>query len=184
MPGITLKIDRKGLNKVLDGVVDRMTDSTLAMRKVGAIVRESIRTNFASSGRPDKWAKLKRRKGQPLRDKNLMMNSVTSVPSKNSVRIGTNAVQAGVQNFGAKKGSFGTFTVQVGPYYRSAPLDDLSYFLDSTAKSGKKFGVRGHTRKVRLPWGDIPARPFILVQKEDGPEISAVMAKHIINGEK
>jgi phage virion morphogenesis protein len=170
MPGITLKINRKDLNKVLEGIADRMTDSTAAMRKVGAIVRESIRTNFARSGRPDKWAKLQHRKGQALRDTNRLMNSITSVPAKNSVRVGTNVVYAGVHNYGAKKGEFGTFTMQVGPHYR-------------TSKGGKRFGVRGHARKVKLPWGDIPARPFILVQKEDGPEISAILAKHIIKGE-
>lgn len=170
MPGITLKIDRKGLDKVLEGITDRMTDSTAAMRKVGAIVRESNRTNFARGGRPNKWEKLKRRQGQPLRDTNRLMNSITSVPAKSSVRVGTNVVYAGVHNYGASRGEFGTGTVQVGPHYR-------------TGKSGKQFGVRGHTRRVKLPWGDIPARPFILVQKEDGPEISAILAKHIIKGE-
>lgn len=170
MPGITLKINRAELQKALEGITDRMTDSTAAMRKVGAIVRESIRTNFAKGGRPSSWPKLKRRQGQPLRDTNRLMNSITSVPGKNSVRVGTNVVYAGVHNYGAARGAFGVTSVQVGPYYR-------------TTKSGKQAGVRGHTRRVRLPWGDIPARPFILVQKEDGPEISAILAKHIIKGE-
>lgn len=171
MPGITLKINRAELHKALEGITDRMTDSTAAMRKVGAIVRESIRTNFAKSGRPGSWDKLRRRQGQPLRDTNRLMNSITSVPGKDSVRVGTNVEYAGVHNYGAKKHSFGTFTVQVGPHYR-------------TTRSGKQAAVRGHTRRVKLPWGDIPARPFVMVQKEDGPEISAALAKHIITGGK
>lgn len=169
MNGITLKIDRGQVNKMLGELTDRMTNSTPAMRKIGAIGRESVRTNFARRGRPVPWKGLKLRRGQPLRDTNRLMNSITSQPGKDSVRIGTNVVYAGVHHFGARKHSFGTFTVQVRPHTRAT-------------RSGGEASVRGHARKVKLPWGDIPARPFMVLQDEDWHEIREILAKHIIGG--
>lgn len=171
MNGVTLKIDRTDLKRVMESLTDHLTDSSGAMRKTGAIIRESIRTNFARGGRPESWRRLRTRQGQPLRDTNRLMNSITSVAGKDSVRVGTNVEYAGLHQYGARKHSFGTFTVQVGPHYRAT-------------KSGKQAGVRGHTRRVKLPWGDVPARPFVMIQAEDVPEIQAILARHIIQGDR
>ena len=148
-----------------------------ALSAVGALVRESIRTNFAQGGRPAPWKAVKNRKGQPLRDTGRLMNSITRKVTDSEVRVGTNAVYAAVQHFGAKKGSFGTFSQQVKPHQRlvrQAFGRELPFPVWAT--------VGSHTRQARLPWGDIPARPFMMVQAEDLVAIKDLLGTWIVEG--
>jgi phage gpG-like protein len=169
-----MKIDDSELDIVLGKIIDRCANKTAALKIIGAIGRESIRTNFMVSGRPVKWKPSKRsadqgipgRAGSTLRDSNRLMNSITSTVQGDSVIIGTNVEYAAVHNYGAKKFSFGTFASQVRSHERLSP-------------SGKRSVVREHKRKVKLPWGDIPAREFVLLQDADIPEIEMVMAAHL-----
>lgn len=62
-----------------------------------------------------------------------------------SLELGTNKIQAAVMQFGASKGQFGTY-------------------------EGKGFG--GSTPTISIPWGDIPARPFLGISVEDRGLIS------------
>ncbi|HHL33112.1 MAG TPA: hypothetical protein ENJ30_01965 [Desulfobulbaceae bacterium] len=168
MSGLLFEWHSDELEKQLNRVAGRIGNAEM-LRLAGAIVRESVRTNFAAGGRPRKWKRLKTRQGQPLRDTGRLQNSVTSKVSGNVVYVGTNVVYAAVPQFGAKKGSFGEFVVSVAAH-------------DRTAKTGKQYMVRAHSRRVRLPRGNIPARPFLLVQDEDRVEIEAVSARYIIKG--
>ena len=157
------------LQKQLDQVADRMSNRTL-LKKAGAVVRESVRTNFAAGGRPRKWKRLKNRNGQPLRDTGRLQNSITSRVSGKVVYVGTNVIYAAVQHFGAGKGSFGTVVAHVRGHERT--------------RNGTTYQVRPHTRRQKAPWGDIPARPFLLVQEEDKVAIRAVLADYIVEGKK
>jgi len=169
-----MKIDDSELDVVLGRIIDRCNDKRAALKTIGAIGRESIRTNFMQSGRPVKWQPSKRstdqslpgRDGSILRDTNRLMNSITSSVQKDSVIIGTNVEYAAVHNFGVKKFSFGTFAARVRSHER-------------VSRSGTRYTVKAHERRVRLPWGDIPARPFVLLQDEDITEIEMVMAAHL-----
>ena len=169
MSGVLFEIHTEELEKQLSEVTDRIRHNRALLKAAAAILRESIRENFAAGGRPGKWKPLKVRDGQPLRDTNRLMNSITATVSGSTARVGTNVVYAPVHNFGARKGSFGEFVVSVAAH-------------DRTAKSGRTYTVRAHTRKVSLPRGDIPARPFMLVQEEDRVEIEAVLADYIVKG--
>jgi len=46
---------------------------------------------------------------------------------------------------------------------------------------GKISRVRAHQRTVRLklPWGDIPARPFMLIQPEDITDITELINRYL-----
>lgn len=170
MSGVILKYDDRDLQRMVRDVAKRMENKREGLRIMGAIGKESIRTNFAQGGRPTKWKELKNRKGQPLRDTNVLMNSITSaVQSDSLVEIGTNKVYAAVHNFGAKKGSFGTVLATVKSHQR-------------TGKSGKRYTVGQHSRKMLMPWGDIPAREFMVLQQEDKTEMVAVLADFIMEG--
>lgn len=171
MTDIVFEANAEKLAKELAGMADRITDKGVLLRRAGGVVRESIRTNFAVGGRPEKWQPLKVRQGQPLRDTGRLQNSITSRVRGGVVLVGTNVEYAAVQNFGAKKGSFGETVVQVRAHQR-------------TGKSGRAYTVRAHPRKVKLPRGDIPARPFMLVQDEDIVEIEALSASYIMEGKK
>lgn len=169
MAGLVYKINDAEFQKLVGEVADRMVNKRQVMEDIAEIGEDSIRTNFDAGGRPTKWAPLKRRDGQPLRDKDRLMNSFGHQIDGNTVLIGTNAVYAAVHNFGAKKGSFGSFVAKVKEHGRKT-------------KSGKSSKVRAHTRSVRLPWGDIPAREFMLLQSEDVIEIQGLLVDWIMEG--
>ena len=172
-PGI--KIDARELEVVLGRIIERCTNKRAALQTIGAIGRESVRTNFMESGRPVKWQPSKRsadqsipgRSGSILRDTNRLMNSITSSVQQDSVIIGTNVEYAAVHQYGAKKFSFGTFAVRVRSHER-------------VSRKGNRYEISSHERRVQLPWGDIPARPFMLLQADDITEIEMVMAAHLI----
>ena len=172
-----MRIDDRELDVVLGRIIARCNDKKPALRTIGAIGRESIRTNFMESGRPVKWQPSKRtdeqglpgKSGSTLRDTNRLMNSITSSVQGDSVIIGTNVEYAAVHHYGAKKFSFGTFAHRVRRHER-------------ISRKGNRYEVREHERRVRLPWGDIPARPFMVLQNEDIAEMELVLAEHLTGG--
>lgn len=140
--------------------------------RIAMLIATSIRENFDVGGRPTKWKQSKRAKGQrgqTLRDTNRLMNSITSKGDANRAVAGTNDVRAAVLHFGAKKGSFGTVQAAVRAHIRTI--------------RGKEQKVRAHSRKQLMPWGDIPARPFVLLQKDDISEIQN-MVGHYLTGRR
>lgn len=147
-------------------------------------MQRSITLNFQQGGRPEAWKISKRAKGQgrgrnktgqTLLDTKILCNSLIG-PSLNgkcivdtdSLEIATNVPYAATHQYGAKKGSFGTFTAKVREHNRTI--------------GSKICKVKAHTRKINLPWGDIPARPFLLVQDSDMNYLKKAIIKHLRSG--
>lgn len=159
----------------------RMGDLTPAMRIIGEIVMASIQRNFDAGGRPHRWAdladftKAARAKRKKWPGKILVVSgrlrSVYPSPERDRVTVGSNLKYALTHQFGAKKGQFGNVTAYVVAHVRRLA-------------SGKKANVKAHTRKAILPWGDIPARPFLMVQDEDWPEIGNVVMGFLMEATK
>ncbi len=175
---IQMKFDDAALQKELKGIVKRAEDLTPAMKLIGNIVRTSVVRNFEKEGRPVRWKKhskqteKQRGKGATiLRKEGHLMNSIHPEASKNGVVVstGTGIKYAAVHQFGAKKGSFGRFLVKINKHNR-------------TVKSGRIVEVKAHTREMALPWGDIPARPFMMIQDEDWDEIKATLKQYVFRG--
>lgn len=170
-----ITIDDARLQEVLAQSIERCENKQQALRAVGAIVRESIRTNFREGGRPDRWQPSNRgaaesipgRRIGTLRDTNRLMNSFTIKADQNSVVVGSNVEYAATHQFGARKFSFGTVVAKVPAHYR-------------TYKGRFKIQVKAHERKMQLPWGNIPARPFMHIVSDDIQDIEEIMATHII----
>lgn len=175
MNGISLKIDKADFEKTFGVILDNLQDKKSAMEKIGDIGCESIRLNFHDSGRPITWKELKTRIGQPLRDKGRLMNSISGTAKKDSVKIqtGSNVEYAAVHHFGARKHSFGSFTFTVPAHDR---------LIVKGKNKGKKTRVREHSRTMKLPWGDIPARPYMMLQKDDILDMQGILATHTVQG--
>lgn len=92
---------------------------------------------------PNTPVTLKRKRGtQPLIDSGVFKNSrLFHHVAGSSLTVGASGIQAGVLQFGARKGQFGT----------------------------------GKTRRFLIPWGNIPARPYLPIS-DDGQ--SLVPAAH------
>lgn len=170
---IEVKIDDKQVKELLGRIQKNLGDLTPAMKIIGSIVRTSIIRNFEKSGRP-RWAKhskmTEKRRGKGA--KILMAQgfagglaaSINYRAHKKSVEIGTNKIYGAIHQFGAKKGSFGAVVAKIKAHLR------------------KGVKVKAHERKMKLPWGDIPARPFLMVQDEDWVEIRAALNDYITGG--
>lgn len=185
---IEIKVDTKEVQEMLLKLHDRLGDLTPAMKVIGEIVRTSIVRNFEKQGRPGGWAKLTkatvkmRGASKPiLRRQGFaggLMGSISASPGKDSVSVGTNKVYAAIHQFGAKKGAFGTIVVKVGAHNRRI----TSAFGKSIAT--KLVTVAEHEREMAIPWGDIPARPYMMIQEDDIEEIKDFLGKYIVEEEK
>lgn len=188
MAGVSLSITIKdqGIKRLLSDIQRRMGDLTPAMKIIGQIVRTSIVRNFEKGGRPSKWAPLSpatlaRRKGRAkiLMDRGMgggLAGSIHDRADRDSVTVGTNKIYAAVHQFGAKKGAFGAVEANIKAHMRK-----ITKIFGRPVKP-RKVAVRAHTKKMKLPWGDIPARPFVMVQPEDWDEIRESLNDFLLGG--
>lgn len=169
---ITVSINDKEIKELLSRIQNNLVDPTPIMKIIGSTVRASIIRNFEKGGRPQKWKKhsslTEKRRGAGA--KVLMAQgfagglagSINYSAKKDSVKIGTNKIYGAVHQFGAKKGSFGIVAANIKAHLR------------------KGIKVKAHTRKMKLPWGNIPARPFLMVQNEDWSEIKDAVNTYLL----
>ena len=105
MSGVSYRVDTSELERLADDLVERISRPAPALRAVADLAEQTIQRNFTAGGRPTKWAALKHRYGQPLRDTGRLMNSISAQPvGDRTVLVGTNVVYAAIHNFGGKAG--------------------------------------------------------------------------------
>jgi phage gpG-like protein len=146
---------------VLAELERRLLDKTELMQDIGELMVESTRQNFVVGTSPDgiPWAPKSQAtldayeaRGETVSTKPLIGPSKTlsttifAQPTPTSVAWGSNMIQAAVMQFGAQAGQFGA---RIG-----------------RDKNGRDF-------IMSIPWGDIPARPFIGVGTDDRDAIIA-----------
>lgn len=181
MGAVKASIKDKQVKDMLSRIDDKLRNLKPAMEIIGETVTASVLRNFEAGGRP-KWAKLSsvtkaiRKKkgkwpGQILRQSGALSKIVYQA-SSSKVVVSANEKYAATQHFGAKKGEFGTVTVvqSVREHIRKH-------------KSGKSYRVKAHSRtrkNVPVPWGDIPARRFMFMQKEDKKEMHTALEDYIL----
>jgi phage gpG-like protein len=171
-----ISIDDQGVRDLLKGIQARFNNLTPAMKLIGETVQASIQRNFEVGGRPQKWADLSAQTKARRAKKNKwpgqvlvvsgIMKRITYQADRDGVTLTAGSKYAATHHFGARKGQFGTVMQTIKAHVR-------------TLKSGKRINVGSHKRKAVLPWGDIPARPFMMVQKEDWPEIHNVLTRFL-----
>lgn len=159
MPLISVTIDDKEVRTLLTGIQTRAKNLSPAMRIIGEIVRASVVKNFEDEGRPAKWQKSKRASsqgGQTLTDTARLRRSITSKAFTDRAEIGTNVKYAAIHQFGGV----------------------------IKAKSSKylKFRIGGQWAQKKQV--TIPARPFLMVQNGDWPEIKISLGNYLIGGNK
>ena len=174
----TIKVDPEGnLKAALDELTSRLEDQTPAWLGIGEVLVNSTKQRFATGKAPDgtPWApnkpatieafvrsysgirtkkrkpnaKAKRIAGnkRPLIGRGRTLSQTINYKAdKNSVEVGSPQIYAATHQFGAKQGEFGSA--------------DGAYQFDSKTGGTK-------VRKIPLPFGDIPARPFLGVSSDD-----------------
>lgn len=118
---------------------------------VNGAVERIGQTNVAPDGAP--WPKSLRaqlEQGKTLHDSGQLMRSITHVAASDQVEVGSNMIYAGVHQKGAEQGEFGAAMGRTKATEKRPWSQD--YFF-------------------HLPWGDIPARPYLGVSEEERAEI-------------
>jgi len=173
---IKINIDDKKIRDLLGRIRRNLGSLKPAMEIIGETVQASIQRNFEKGGRPDKWQDLadvtKKRRAQKGKWPGMILmqsgvagglaGSIIYRASDDRTVVSANKIYAAVHQFGAAKGSFGEFVGNVQAHLR------------------KGRPVQAHTRRMKLPWGDIPARPFMMVQEEDWVEIKEALNRFIL----
>ncbi|MEO1974800.1 MAG: phage virion morphogenesis protein [Paracoccaceae bacterium] len=165
MPRIDITSDT--LTAALSRLSGALTDTTPLMQDIGEYMVKSTNDNFASGtdpdGRPwaprsqatlDAYAARKDKPGpRPLIGATKSLSSTISYEAgEEEVLWGSNMIYAAVQQFGAEAGEFGA---RMG-----------------TNKKGRSFFMP-------IPWGNIPARPFLGVGKDDETGIIEIIEEYL-----
>lgn len=193
MANANFEIEVKGGIQVLLNQIERRVNRLKpAMELIGDIALSSIHANFQDEGRPRDWAKLSnttiniRKKlnrwpGRILQRGGAaggLVGAISARANDDEVRLAANKPYATTQHFGAKKGSFGTVAMTIKEHTRT-----ITQAFGKELKEPKDVKVKAHTRKMALPWGDIPARPFMVIQDEDWEEIKETLAEFLLGKE-
>lgn len=142
-------------------------DMSPAMLAVSEHLKDSALESFARQRAPDgtPWAQLKastrrqRRRGgfgeagPILQRRGDLLRSIVSDHGPTFASAGTNLVYATTQHFGAERGAFG----------------------------GARTSLPGRSFFQPIPWGDIPARPFLGVSADDERRIGEIVLDHVTN---
>lgn len=189
---IQIEVKDKEVRELIAKLKAKMQDLTPVMRRIGEVIIFSVQQNFETGGRylsknswqggSRKWdelseATIKKRTdkgywpGKILIQRARLASSINYKADPDSVTVGTNTKYAAIMQFGAKKGEFGTktFTQRVKEHIRNI--------------HGKAVNVRAHERTVTLPlpWGNIPPRPYLVIQPEDMLDIKEIINAYLAN---
>jgi phage virion morphogenesis protein len=134
----------------LNQLIQSGRDTLPLMQDLGRAAKTQVQLGFRSGQAPDgsRWAPLRFRSGQPLRDTGRLRNSIDYRASRDEVIVGTNVCYAIVHQFGA--------TIRANPARRGQRslcgyIHKGSPFLIFRASGGRVIRAREVT---------IPARPF------------------------
>lgn len=167
---MTELIDSGEVRRLIRQMTDRFENLRPAMDEIGDIAVMGVRGNFEAQGRP-RWKShssvtiAKRGVGaRVLTDRGMaggLMGSIHHRASDRKVEVSTTKEYAAMQHFGARKGQFGTIAARIPAHTR------------------KGSPVRAHTRQMRIPWGNIPARPFMHITDDDQEEMVRVLIEYL-----
>lgn len=162
-------IDTAGFDR-LNGLLERLKEALIKnkdelTRNIAEILLAGVQDNFLKEGRENggsaTWKPLsdvtKKRRGRAanspiLRVSNDLYESLTTSHDNDSAAVGTNKIYAATLHFGAKKGEFGTYR-----------------------------GPSGTWKPRPIPWGDIPARPFMTATAQELDDIADFIEEMLNN---
>lgn len=154
--GLKISTDDAEFERAMGGMLDRLTNLEPLMKIVGAIMVASVQRNFEEGGRPG-WA-----------------------PHSETTRKRRGEGARVLVDQGFAGGMLGSISAQADE--RSVTIG-TNKIQGAVQQKGAKRGAFGTTmRGAPIPWGDIPARPFLMVQSEDYAEMAAAVGEYLTGG--
>ena len=157
MRAITVSTDSDQLRRVLRRVSRRLEDLTPALERIGGVVRASVTRNHETRTVRD----VRGAAGPILR----RTTGLKSLAGSIAVTVGSRSVTVSTDPAGAHKDGFAMARV---PAHQQE------------SRAGRPAQVKAHTRRMRVPWGDIPVRPFVTLTPEDRAAIMTTLQEHIV----
>lgn len=180
---LTMKLETKELDDYLFKIKKQQGSLRLFFNVVIPILHTSILTNFRVAGRPKKWQQL-----SPM---------TIAIRTREGTFPGSVLGQPILQRYGTLRASIGSVRVvgenycEYGTRLEKAPSlqygrEAMEVEVDIPAHirritqawgrpiSPREITVRSHRRRVKF--GAVPARPFIMFQKDDVKRITAYAA--------
>jgi phage virion morphogenesis protein len=156
MSGATIVIEDAALQTYLRQMQNRLSNPSDVMAEIGEILVRSTQQRFATQSDPD---------GQPWAP-----NSPVTRARKRNPHILT---ENGYLGDGIHAQMDGSNAVLVGSNRKYAAVQQF----------GQKKGASGRTRRgAPIPWGDIPARPFLGISDDDRRDIEETLAAYLLPG--
>ncbi len=174
MISIDVKIHDEGIRRTMTLLSRRLKDARPLMRSIGEDVVDGVREHFERQKSPDgvPWKPSRRairEGGETLRDTGTLYGSIHARAQSRRVIVGTNVRYAATMQYGAAKGAFGVVAAKVRRHQRKL-------------KSGKIVTVSAHTRMAGVPWGTVPARPYLGISSGTWEIIRATTLKYLMGG--
>lgn len=166
---ITQEINIDEITPLLDRLQASLSNMQPVMQDLGELMIKQTKDRFVAGTAPGgtPWApkspatmRAYKRRGdrqdpRPLFGPSGRLSSeIFYQAGPSSVEWGSNLIYSGVMQFGAAKGAFGTY-------------------------QGQGFG--GTTPTISIPWGNIPARPFIGLSDDDRAGITDVLEEWLLS---
>lgn len=161
MPRLEIEVAVKDQEawKLLDRISGRVSDMTPVMKEIGEMVRRTV----SRKG----WGRVLAEQGQTLSNHSLLRQGINIHAERDRMAVGMCADEADIRVFGTGETGSATFSAWVKAHFR---------YL----KTGKRVQVKAHTRRVKLPRGDIPVRPYLMVQPDDWDGIREELTEYLL----
>jgi len=174
---ITIKINDREVTEALGKLAGRCSDLRPAMDDIGEYMVESTKKRFATSTAPDgtKWAP---NKETTLREYFRRKGGGTVL------RKGEKGPVPGGQILGSKKVMIGEskrLGTEIAPKAEQRRVEITSSLIYSAVQQfGAARGSFGRTKRgAPIPWGNIPARPFMGLSDEDKAAVLDIIQEHL-----
>lgn len=182
---IEIQIDHKKLRKterLLINLGETANRPTKALKQIGEVMVTSVQKNFASEGRPERWASLslmtlamRRNKNKSsvkiLQDTGMLKNSITYALRNDDTElaIGTNVVYAKIHQEGGKINIPARTIVP-----KKAKV--LRFTINGKVVFAKSVHQKARTAIV-------PQRKFLMFQEEDKEDIRSILIENLLKNE-
>lgn len=178
---ISVRIDDREVNKVMERLMRKASDMSPAMREISGDMIDAVQENFARQGRPLRWKQSRRAKkqgGQTLQDTNRLYRSIMPRYDATSAMVGTNVRYAAIHHFGGKiRHPARDRILHFSQVKRGKMTSGRPGTGDRFARAGKAhyaMKVSGKAYEV-----DMPARPFMQLEDSDTRRILDRMQRYL-----
>ena len=150
---IRIEVKSEKVEKALKRLAREAADFTPALREIGEMLVAGTKQRFETKRAPDgePWAPLSPVTVARKGNDDILVGETNNLSDQIAYAISGHVLEVG----------------STMPYA-------------ATHQFGAKKGEYGKTKRgAPIPWGDIPARPFLGLSSEDEADIAAIIAEHI-----